>query len=98
MSSEYSDDDYDDVDGHSGEISSAEEFRLVKISSAGAAKWDEACATCANKGGGYCVKLCRAGGRDSLTLTSDVRREGDASRPCTAAHQPCGRRCVCRMA
>ena len=38
MSSEYSDDDYDDADeyvddkdGHPGEISSAEEFRLVKI-------------------------------------------------------------------
>ena len=39
----------DDRDGHSGEISSAEEFRLVKVSSAGAAKRDEACATCANK-------------------------------------------------
>ena len=39
----------DDRDGHSGEISSAEEFRsqfrLVKISSAGTATWDEACAT-----------------------------------------------------
>ena len=39
----------DDRDGHSGEISSAEEFRLVKINSAGAAKWDEACATCGNE-------------------------------------------------